>query len=188
MAVQTDFAAAEASATPISGAQLNASLVQKDSASLALLMGDGTAISGVAGGIASLDANAEVVQLPAGAAAAVAGTFLRQDGAWVPVAAGEVTAWVNFDGTTGTIRSSFNIASVTRNSTGDYTIAFAAPMANANYAHAVCVGTTGTAAFNVLAPYNFTPTVDYTKVFTFNSAWSATADCDVIGLAIFGGK
>jgi len=43
---------------------------------------------GAAGGVASLDASAEVVQLPAGAAAAVAGAFLRQDGAWVPVAGG----------------------------------------------------------------------------------------------------
>jgi len=37
----------------------------------------------IANGYASLDANGEVAQLPAGAAAAAAGTFLRQDGAWV---------------------------------------------------------------------------------------------------------
>lgn len=44
-------------------------------------------------------------------------------------------AWVTFDGTTspGTIRSSYNVSSVTRNSTGIYTINFATPMADANY-------------------------------------------------------
>lgn len=45
-------------------------------------------------------------------------------------------AWVNFNGTTspGTIRSSFNVSSVTKNGTGDHTVNFATPMANANYA------------------------------------------------------
>lgn len=45
-------------------------------------------------------------------------------------------AWVNFDGTlTGTItpRASFNVASVTKNGTGDYTVNFVAPMPSANY-------------------------------------------------------
>lgn len=44
-------------------------------------------------------------------------------------------AWVNFDGTTspGTIRSSYNVSSVTKNGTGDYTVNFATAMANANY-------------------------------------------------------
>jgi hypothetical protein len=44
-------------------------------------------------------------------------------------------AWVNFNGTTspGTIRSSFNVSSVTKNGTGDYTVNFATAMADANY-------------------------------------------------------
>lgn len=45
-----------------------------------------TADKGVASGIASLDANSEVVQLPAGAAAASAGQVLSQNGAWISVA------------------------------------------------------------------------------------------------------
>ena len=40
-----------------------------------------------ASGVASLDANTEVVQLPAGAAAAGAGSLLSQDGTWVTPAA-----------------------------------------------------------------------------------------------------
>lgn len=44
-------------------------------------------------------------------------------------------AWVNFNGTTspGTIRSSYNVSSVTKNGVGDYTVNFATPMADANY-------------------------------------------------------
>lgn len=42
-------------------------------------------------------------------------------------------AWVNFDGTAGTIRSSYNVTSVTKNSAGDYTINFTNPMTDANY-------------------------------------------------------
>lgn len=44
-------------------------------------------------------------------------------------------AWVNFNGTTspGTIRSSLNVSSVTKNGTGDYTVNFTTPMADANY-------------------------------------------------------
>jgi hypothetical protein len=45
-------------------------------------------------------------------------------------------AWVNFNGTTAspsTIRSSFNVTSVTKNGTGDYTINFTSALPNANY-------------------------------------------------------
>jgi hypothetical protein len=45
-------------------------------------------------------------------------------------------AWVNFNGTTspGTIRASFNVSSVTRNGTGDYTANFTNALSDANYA------------------------------------------------------
>jgi hypothetical protein len=44
-------------------------------------------------------------------------------------------AWVNFNGTTspGTIRSSYNVSSVTKSATGRWTVNFSTPMANANY-------------------------------------------------------
>ena len=47
-------------------------------------------------------------------------------------------AWVNFNAA-GTIRASFNVGSVTRNGTGDYTINFTNALPDANYA----VQTTG---------------------------------------------
>jgi hypothetical protein len=44
-------------------------------------------------------------------------------------------AWVNFNGTTspGTIRSQYNVSSVTKNGTGDYTVNFTTAMTDANY-------------------------------------------------------
>lgn len=48
---------------------------------------------------------------------------------------GRILAWANFDGTgTVAIRASGNVSSITDNGTGDYTINFAQPLPNANYA------------------------------------------------------
>lgn len=65
------------------------------------------------------------------------------------------TAWANFNGTgTPAIRDSFNVSSITDNGTGDYTVNFASPMTNANYAVSVGVGYTAgvspTTAYGVL--------------------------------------
>lgn len=51
------------------------------------------------------------------------------------VAAQGAKAWVNFNGQgTVAIRSSYNVASLTDHGTGDYSINFTTPMANADYA------------------------------------------------------
>ena len=42
-------------------------------------------------------------------------------------------AWVNFNGSAATIRSSFNTSSVTRNNTGDYTVNFTSAFADTNF-------------------------------------------------------
>lgn len=42
-------------------------------------------------------------------------------------------AWVNFAGATGTINDSFNVSSVTRNGTGDYSVNYTTALPNANY-------------------------------------------------------
>ena len=45
-----------------------------------------------------------------------------------------VRAWVNFNGTgTVAIRASYNVASITDNGTGDYTVNFTTAMPDANY-------------------------------------------------------
>ena len=47
---------------------------------------------------------------------------------------GRAKAWANFDGTgTVSIRTSFNMASITDNGTGDYTLTFTNAMTDANY-------------------------------------------------------
>lgn len=45
--------------------------------------------------------------------------------------------WVNFNGTTGAISASGNVASITKNGTGDYTINFATALPDAKYAVSV---------------------------------------------------
>jgi len=52
------------------------------------------------------------------------------------LARGACRAWVNFDGATspGTILGSFNVSSVARNGTGDYTVNFTTAMPDANFA------------------------------------------------------
>lgn len=47
---------------------------------------------------------------------------------------GSAKAWVNFNGSTPpVIRGSYNVSSVTRNSTGDYTVNFTSALTDANY-------------------------------------------------------
>lgn len=48
---------------------------------------------------------------------------------------GSARAWVNFNGTTspGTIRASYNVSSITKNATGDYTVNFTNALSDANY-------------------------------------------------------
>jgi hypothetical protein len=54
----------------------------------------------------------------------------------------QAKAWVNFNGNTGAILSAYNVANINRTAAGCYTIAFAAALADANYA---VVGTCGPA-------------------------------------------
>ena len=46
---------------------------------------------------------------------------------------GSSQAWVRYNGTAQTITSSYNVSSVTYNSTGDYTVNFTTALADANY-------------------------------------------------------
>jgi hypothetical protein len=48
---------------------------------------------------------------------------------------GSAKAWVNFDGSTGTTNASYNVSSVTRNGTGDYTVNFTNSFADINYCY-----------------------------------------------------
>ena len=46
---------------------------------------------------------------------------------------GSARAWVQFNGSTGVRNSSYNVSSVTRNSTGNYTVSYTNALPNVNY-------------------------------------------------------
>jgi hypothetical protein len=95
-------------------------------------------------------------------------------------------AWVNFDGTTspGTIRSSYNVSSVTRIANGNYTVNFpAGVLADDNYS--VCATAGGTAIVGVISDPSPAQTVSSTTIFTFNSS-NAGTNASIVGLQVFG--
>lgn len=55
-------------------------------------------------------------------------------------------AWVSYNATTQTIRNSFNVSSVTYNSTGDFTVNFTTAMPSAEYSVGSMTTATGLAA------------------------------------------
>ena len=125
---------------------------------------------------------------------AVSGTGLTQtaDGSGViKLQSNGVTtnalAWVNFNGTTspGTVRSSYNVSSVTRNATGDYTVNFSVSTTDANYVTVVnseCIGGT---SYGWCGPYSGGQTTSGSRVTTTDGSGSAT-NRTYINVAIFG--
>jgi hypothetical protein len=80
---------------------------------------------------------------------------------------GIAKAWVNFVGSSGAINGSFNVSSVTRNSTGIYTINFTTAMPNANYCSA-------------LQSWNQSSVLDYSNIYgdaTAQQAGSLKVGC-----------
>jgi hypothetical protein len=99
-------------------------------------------------------------------------------------------AWVNFSGVgTVSIRSSFNVSTITDNGTGDYTINLTTAMADANYA-AVATSTAlaGTALNSVYVSDNTVPrTTSALRIAcTYIAGGSIAAqDPTVVSVAIF---
>ncbi|STW99500.1 hypothetical protein [Kluyvera ascorbata] len=109
---------------------------------------------------------------------------------------GLCTAWVNFNGVGGaTIRTSNNVSSVTRLSTGRYQITFTTPMSSANYVAMLTIGDgggTGTAAPVVMLSGSVItgePIKDANSI-TIGVRGNAQAayDASEINAAFFGGK
>jgi hypothetical protein len=103
-------------------------------------------------------------------------------------------AWVNFDGTRDAsgaastantnrfIRASGNVASVLRNTVGDYTINFATPMTDSNYCAVVSRDRTD---FNLsVRPITYTSTS--LRVGTGVATTQAAEDSITVNVAIFG--
>ena len=70
---------------------------------------------------------------------------------------GSAKAWVNFNGSTGAIRTSYNVSSVTRNATGDYTLHFTNALTDANYS-AAGMGINGANTWGVSIHASVAPT------------------------------
>ena len=106
---------------------------------------------------------------------------------------GSAKAWVYFDGYTGgvaTTKASFNVSSVTRNSTGNYTVAFTSALADANYAVAGSSGSYSASVqlgFNVGVATNNThpPILKSTTQLTVVVATGASYDSIPMSVVIF---
>jgi len=85
-------------------------------------------------------------------------------------------AWVNFNGTgTVAIRAAGNVASITDNGTGDYTLNFTTAMPNANYAY-TCSGSEATRTTLIGANNSFRPTTTTLRLFCYTAANNTTND------------
>lgn len=87
-------------------------------------------------------------------------------------------AWVCFNGATGAIRGSGNVASVTRLSTGQYNVNFATPMSSTGYAAMMTSGGAG------LAARDGGRSASYVNVVNADGNY-AVRDSDFISVAIF---
>jgi hypothetical protein len=81
---------------------------------------------------------------------------------------GIAKAWVNFNGTNGTVNGSFNVSLVTYVSTGTYTVNFTTAMANANYAVSL-MSSISSAASNGTTNQLLESTTPTTSAFTWNN-------------------
>lgn len=95
---------------------------------------------------------------------------------------GSAKAWVNFNGTTspGTISAQYNVTSVTKNGTGDFTLNFTNALSNANYS-ALVLANVGSNLTYVGAKTATTTTLRFS---TRNSSGTAV-DADTVSAAVF---
>ena len=95
-------------------------------------------------------------------------------------------AWVNFNGTTspGTIRSQYNVSSVTKNNTGDYTVNFTTALSDANYSAQVTAGN-GVNDIFCSAPYTTAATVSAVRLLTLLGNRTPT-DSSTVSVTVFG--
>lgn len=91
-------------------------------------------------------------------------------------------AWVNFNGTgTPAIRASGNVSSITDNGVGNYSVNFAVPMENANYATEVSTSL----AVSADRSYTATPEQNaaYTRIYHYEQ--NLGVDAAVINVVVY---
>ena len=92
---------------------------------------------------------------------------------------------MNFDGTTGTINSSGNVASVTKNTTGDFTITFSTDMPTASYALSGSArpNVNNTQGVAVVIKFGTTPSTSSVTIRTINDD-GTTANSTIVSVMI----
>jgi hypothetical protein len=123
----------------------------------------------------------------------VANTINTDTGVYTSLNAlnGAAKAWGSYafvaSGSIPTLNSAFNISSITRNATGNYTFAFTTALSNANY---VVVGTplypSGLQSMNINSGTKSTSSVQIYTVYTNGTGGAAAAYDYGIDFAIFG--
>jgi hypothetical protein len=95
---------------------------------------------------------------------------------------GSAKAWVNFNGSSAAIRASYNVSSITRIATGNYTINFTNALTDANY---VLTGTT--IYLGIIAEDNSVPlrTSSAIKIYTPQTNTGSPVDYSVVSISIF---
>jgi len=99
---------------------------------------------------------------------------------------GAASAFVNFNGvSTPSIRSSFNVSSITKNGTGDYTVNFTTALNNANYAVVCAPDSTSGNAFTLRTIDATTArTVNLVRIQTLNLS-GTPVDSSIVQIAVF---
>ena len=101
---------------------------------------------------------------------------------------GSAKAWVNWgvSGTTVTVNNSYNVTSVTRVGTGDYTVNFTNAMPNANYVVSGTCQTTFSYVPVFSIKYNVAPTTTSCEFYTSTTTSAVLVDSTLYGLVFFG--
>jgi hypothetical protein len=98
-------------------------------------------------------------------------------------------AWVRFAGATSSIYGSFNVSSITRNGTGDYSINFTTAMPNVNYSSLGTAGDNGPGVASstptYVRPCAYTTTYVRVGVGYSSGSTQALFDYNSISVAIF---
>jgi N-methylhydantoinase B/oxoprolinase/acetone carboxylase alpha subunit len=100
-------------------------------------------------------------------------------------------AWVNFTGSSGTINSSYNCSSITRNGAGDYTFNFATSLSSQYYSITGCCKPTSSQTNtsygrSVVIYYNTTPSTSSFRFLTITSATVGPEDYDQVYITVHG--
>jgi hypothetical protein len=98
---------------------------------------------------------------------------------------GIAKAWLKYNGSTQTINGSFNVSSVTRNQTGNYTLNFTNAMPNGNYSWAGAAGNTANSAPFIATGWNnalYSTTQLTVQTWQYNGI---DIDCSIVTVAVF---